>query len=256
MREPTPQVLASRLLLKEVCALLAPYHDNAVLIGGWVPGIRFPDAIPAHVGSIDVDFAVRASKARHEEVVARLRVHGFRPGPQPYQFVKNIEVAGHSVPVRLDLLTSPEHHAATFHASEPSPFPAAGAEFAFAHNSVEAVGPTAVRVASVVAFVVMKATALIERKKPKDAYDLHFCLEHFPGGVLALAAEFVNVVDDPAVRSVLTQFAGKFRSEEDEGPRFVTEVEQQMGDARAIRKFDVFTRVDDFLRALGVVKPE
>lgn len=93
-------------------------------------------------------------------------------------------------------------------------------------------------------------------RKPKDTYDLNFCLENFPGGIPALAAEFAAVIDDPAVRDVLTRFASKFRDEEDNGPRDVVEVEQPMGEARAIRKFAVFTNVDDFLRAVGIRKQE
>jgi len=34
----------------------------------------------------------------------------------------------------------------------------------------------------------------------------------------------------------------------------VVEVEQPMGEARAIRKFAVYTNVDDFLKAIGIVK--
>ena len=75
MPELTPQVLACRQLLQEVCALLAPFRDDAVLIGGWVPELRFPAAYPGHVGSIDVDFAMRASQARHHEIVALLERH-------------------------------------------------------------------------------------------------------------------------------------------------------------------------------------
>jgi hypothetical protein len=254
MPESTAQVLASRQLLQEVCALLAPYRDDAVLIGGWVPEIRFPDAYPAHVGSIDVDFAMRASKTRHEEVVALLLRNNFRRGAEPYQFVKNMDVGGGSFPVRLDLLTSPQHHAATFQATEPAPFPAAGAELAFADNTLESIGSADVRVASVVPFIVMKAHAILERTKSKDAYDLNFCLENFPGGISALAAEFAQLIDDPYIRDILTQLAGKFRDEEDAGPRDVVEVEQPMGEARAIRKFAVFTNVDDFLRAVGIIR--
>jgi len=218
MPEPTPQVLASRQLLQEVCTLLAPFRDDAVLIGGWVPEIRFPDAFPGHVGSIDVDFAMRASKARHNEVVALLAKHGFRPGAEPYQFLKNMDVDGKSFPVKL-----------------------------------ESVGAADVRVAGIVPFVIMKAYAMLERTKPKDAYDLNFCLENYPGGIPALAAEFATFIDDPPVRAVLTKLAGKFRDEEDSGPRDVVEVEEPMGEARAIRKFAVFTNVDDFLRAVGIL---
>jgi hypothetical protein len=192
MSEPTPQVLASRQLLQEVCTLLAPFRDDAVLIGGWVPEIRFPDAFPGHVGSIDVDFAMRASKARHAEVVALLAKHGFRPGAEPYQFLKNMDVDGKSFPVKLDLLTSPQHHAATFADTAQGPFPALGTELAFTDNTVESVGAADVRVASIVPFVIMMAYAMLERTKPKDAYDLNFCLENYPGGIPALAAEFAT----------------------------------------------------------------
>jgi len=253
MPEPTPQVLASRQLLQEVCTLLAPFRDDAVLIGGWVPEIRFPDAFPGHVGSIDVDFAMRASKARHAEVVALLAKHGFRPGAEPYQFLKNMDMDGKSFPVKLDLLTSPQHHAATFADTAQGPFPALGTELAFTDNTVESVGAADVRVASIVPFVIMKAYAMLERTKPKDAYDLNFCLENYPGGIPALAAEFATFIDDPPVRAVLTKLAGKFRDEEDSGPRDVVEVEEPMGEARAIRKFAVFTNVDDFLRAVGIL---
>lgn len=150
MAETPIQVIASRQLLQEVCALLAPFCDDAVLIGGWVPEIRFPDAYPAHVGSIDVDFAMRASKARHDEVVALLLKHGFRHGIEPYQFVKNVDVNGRSYPVKLDLLTSHQHHQTTFAGASDAPFPASGTEFAFQDHSLEAIGQVDVRVASVV----------------------------------------------------------------------------------------------------------
>jgi hypothetical protein len=140
MLEPTSQVLASRQLLQEVGALLAPFRDDAVFIGGWVPEIRFPQAYPGHVGSIDVDFAMRASKARHAEVVALLMKHGFRAGTESYQFVKNMDVGGKSFPVRLDLLTSPQHHAAAFAGAAEAPFPAAGTDLAFTDNTVESIG--------------------------------------------------------------------------------------------------------------------
>jgi hypothetical protein len=252
MADPSPQILASRQLLQEVCALLAPFRDDAVLIGGWVPEIRYPQAYPGHVGSIDVDFAMRASRARYAEVVALLTRHGFRAGAEPYQFVKNLDVGGTSFPVKLDLLTSPQHHAATFAGATTAPYPAAGTDFAFTDNTVEAIGAAEVRVASIVPLIVMKAYAILERAKPKDAYDLNFCLENFPGGIPALAADFTSVSGDPAVRDVLARLAGKFRDEEDSGPRDVVDVEQPMGEARAIRKFAVFTHVDDFLRAVGI----
>lgn len=252
MSEPTIQVRAARRLLEEVCAVLAPFHDDAVLIGGWVPELRFPDAFPGHVGSIDVDFALRVSRERHARIVALLTAHGFRAGVEPYQFVKNIAVGDASFPVKLDLLTSPRHHAEAFADTKNAPLPASGTEFAFQDNSLESIGAVEIRVASVVPLIVMKCHALLERTKPKDAYDLNFCLQHYPGGISALAAEFTALIDDAAVRDVLVRMGGKFRDEEDSGPRDVVEVEGQMGESRAMRKFEVFTTVDDFLRALSL----
>lgn len=252
MPKPNPQVVAARLLLQEVSALLSSFRDDAVLIGGWVPEIRFPDATPPHVGSIDVDFAMRASREEHAHVTELLLQHGFRQGAEPYQFIKNLDIAGRSLPVRLDLLTSRRHYDANFANVRVAPFPAAGAEYAFLNNSLEPIGTAEVRVASIVPFIIMKAHAIIARDKAKDAYDLNFCLENFPGGIPVLVAEFDPVIDDPAVRDVLTRLAGQFRDEDDVGPRSVVEVEGQMGDARAIRKLAVFTLVDDFLRALGI----
>lgn len=252
--ESSIQVIASRQLLQEVCAILVPFCDDAVLIGGWFPEIRFPDAYPAHVGSIDVDFAMRASKERHDQVVALLLKHGFRHGAEPYQFMKNIEVKGRSHPVKLDLLTSRQHHKEAFADTNEAPFPASGTEYAFQDHSIEPIGRVDVRVASVVPLLVMKAYAILERDKPKDAYDLNFCLENFPGGIPALAVEFAPIIDDPAVRDIFVRLSGRFRDEEDRGPRDVVEVEQPMGEARAIRKFAVFTNADDFFRASGILK--
>jgi hypothetical protein len=253
MSDPSIHVIAARKLLQEVCAILAPFRDDAVLIGGWVPEVRFPDAFPSHVGSIDVDFAMRVTKERHAEITALLHQHGFRVGGEPYQFIKNMELDGKSYPVTLDLLTSPQIHAENFRAGDPAPFPAPGTDLAFRDYSVESIGEVEVRVASVVPLIIMKAYAIMERAKPKDAYDLNFCLENHPGGIPALVQEFAAVIDDPPVREILSRLAGKFRDEEDAGPRDVVNVEETMGEARAIRKFAVFTNLDDFLRGLGIV---
>lgn len=53
------RIEANRILLRDVCALLAAHGDDAVLIGGWVPDVRFPTARPPHIGSIDVDMLLR-----------------------------------------------------------------------------------------------------------------------------------------------------------------------------------------------------
>ncbi len=112
---PDERVEANRILLREVCALLAAHGDDTVLIGGWVPAVRFPTARPPHIGSIDVDMLMRLRREQHNAVVALLLKNGFRQGQHRYQFFKDIQIgSGRTIPARLNLLTSSQHHAAFF----------------------------------------------------------------------------------------------------------------------------------------------
>lgn len=257
MAEPTEKVQATRVLLHNVCSLLAIHGDDAVLVGGWVPDVHFPTARPPHIGSMDVDMALRLSQSAHEAVVSLLLQNGFRKGENRYQFYKDVLLSnGRAVPTRLDLLTSDKHHAEFFAGNELAPEPIHGADIAFRDNKVVPVGPTGdvqVRVAGIAAFLVMKSLALYNRAKPKDAYDIHFCLENYPDGVDGLVREFVPLHADELVREGLLKMAGKFRSEEDDGPRMVADIEELFGESRAMRKFAVYMRVQKFLSALGTL---
>ena len=53
-----------------------------------------------------------------------------------------------------------------------------------------AMNTVTLRVASLADFLVMKAHAIGGRDKPKDTYDLCYCLEQFPGGMETLAADW------------------------------------------------------------------
>jgi hypothetical protein len=254
---PDERVEANRILLREVCALLAAHGDDAVLIGGWVPDVRFPAGRPPHVGSIDVDMLLRLRREQHNAVVALLLKSGFWQGRHRYQFFKDIQIgSGRTIRAQLDLLTSVRHHEEFFESSEASLQPVHGVEIAFRDNTVLPVGPAGdveVRVAGIVAFLTMKGIALHDRaaQRPKDAYDIHYCLEQYPGGTAGLVAEFVRFQDDELVREALGKIAGKFKDDEDDGPRMVADMEGIVGDYRAIRKREVFTRVSDFLAALA-----
>lgn len=138
---PDERVEANRLLLREACALLAGNQDDAVLIGGWVPDVRFPAARPPHVGSIDVDMLLRLRREQHAAVVALLLRNGFRQGEYRYQFFKDVRIAsGRTIVARLDLLTSSRHHQEFFEDSEPSLQPIHGADIAFRDNTVLPIG--------------------------------------------------------------------------------------------------------------------
>lgn len=258
MPSSNEQIDASRILLGEVVALIAEHRDDAVLVGGWVPSVLFPDAKPPHVGSVDVDLAMRLRRAGYARLVVILRDRGFHQGENGYQFFKELTLNGRKVTARLDLLTSERHHDDFFSGARPDEAPEAirGAEVAFADNCLTPIGDAGdLRVAGVVAFLVMKSLALHGRNNEKDAYDIHFCLEQYPDGLESLAELFRPWRDDPLMGEALQKMAAKFRSEDDDGPRIVADVEQLMGESRAIRKLQAYTRVNDFMRLAAQISP-
>ncbi|EIP98256.1 hypothetical protein OpiT1DRAFT_02709 [Opitutaceae bacterium TAV1] len=253
------QISATRTLLHEVCALIAEHRDDAVLVGGWVPDVLFPESRPPHIGSVDVDLAMRLNRPGYERLVTILKQRGFHQGSNGYQFFRQIPVPGRRpVTARLDLLTSRQHHARFFAGASAAqaPEPIRGAEVAFADNQLAPVGNGGqLRVAGIVAFLVMKSLAMHDRDNRKDAYDIHFCLEQYPDGLQALSGLFHPWLDDPLVKEALTKMASKFRSGEDDGPQVVADIDQLVGESRAIRKLQVALRVQDFLRQVQPVTP-
>ena len=235
--------------------MLAEHRDDAVLVGGWVPDLLFPGARPPHVGSIDVDLAMRLNRPGYERLVAILLARGFNRGENGYQFFRRVEVpGGRPVVARLDLLTSQRHHSDHFADVSPdqAPEPIRGAEVAFADNRLTDVGDGQIRVAGVIAFLVMKSLAMHGRDNEKDAYDIHFCLEQYPVGLEGLAALFHPWQGDPLVEEALGKLAAKFRDENDDGPRIVADMDQLAGDNRAIRKLQAAERVQEFLRLVRI----
>ncbi len=97
----------------------------------------------------------------------------------------------------------------------------------------------------------MKAHALGGRLKEKDAYDIVFCLRHYPGGSVAVAGALRPYLGEPEVQQALKILAEKFRSPEDFGPGSVARFEDP-GDP-AEREFvarDAYERVQALLEAL------
>jgi predicted nucleotidyltransferase len=119
-------------------------------------------------------------------------------------------------------------------------------------ETIGADGTVQIRVAGIASFIVMKSIALVERAKPKDAYDIHFCLENYPDGLMLLAEQFAPLLEQEAVRDALRELARQFCDEEAAGLRLVADVEEVIGKARAIRKLAVASRVREFLGFLEI----
>lgn len=77
------------------------------------------------------------------------------------------------------------------------------------------------RVASVAVVVVLKALAMADRDKPKDAYDLDYLLAHTAGGPDAVADEFAALPSGDPVTRALAVLGEKFESIDAYGPTSV-----------------------------------
>lgn len=63
-----------------------------------------------------------------------------------------------------------------------------------------------VRVASIVPFIVMKGMALADRMKEKDAWDIYYCLKHYPGGLDPLVDAFKPFMSHGLVKDSVKLF--------------------------------------------------
>lgn len=259
------ETMAARRVLTELGALLEPFKDGLVLVGGWVPELM-PKAPgeEAHVGSIDVDLALEAKRlggGRYAALIRTLVDTGrYWAAADPFALTTTVDLGdgGPSVQVNVDFLkpVGADLGAAPSAASvEITPLDVDGCEMAFEQPDLPVIpGPKAddkmasvrLRVVSIAGFLVMKSHAL-SRDKPKDAYDICYCLQHYTGGMEKLAGFWRAKRGIPAVENAIKILGLEFGSPHANGPRQVVEFyglsgreEQEIQARRAyelVRKF-------------------
>lgn len=261
-------VEAARSVLIELTHLLAEYRDEIVLVGGWVPTLVLPGAGEAHVGSIDVDLALDHTKLSEEgyrTIAELLTSREYKQGDQPFIFFRMIEVGGNPIEVEVDLLAGEYQGTGASHRTQRiqdiRARKARGCDLAFEDPATIRVAGTLpgggkdsvdVRVAAIVPFLIMKAMALNTRLKEKDAWDIDFCLSHFPGGIAALAEAFQSLQDHGLIQEGLEILAAKYESVDHVGPRYTADFDEISDpEERAIRQRAAFERVQALLRAVG-----
>ena len=195
------QVDAARRVLVDVGQVLASFGDAIVVVGGWVPDLLIPTAAPEHIGSIDVDLALDAAKlgdGRYAELLKLLLDTGrYEKGDKDFQLVTTVDLEDGEAPVRVEVeflapadVKLKKNHPKLVEGFRVLQFPACAA--AFGHpESIELEGlmisgaPNTVhlRVASLTDFIIMKAHAVGGRDKPKDVYDLCYCLDEYPDAI-------------------------------------------------------------------------
>jgi predicted nucleotidyltransferase len=105
------------------------------------------------------------------------------------------------------------------------------------------------QVASVPDFLVMKAFALNGRDKPKDAYDICYCLDHFEGGITQLAKAWsLQMAASSDVTQAVQILKEKFESVRSYGPMQVVEFHNEADDeVRKEQARRAFELVQQFL---------
>ena len=107
------------------------------------------------------------------------------------------------------------------------------------------------RVASLADFLVMKAHALAGRDKPKDAYDLCYCLEEYPGGMANLAVQWKRRRKEKDVAKAIEILNAKFASVDAFGPQQLVEFHSSPDDeAQAMQARRAYELVQAFLKLL------
>jgi hypothetical protein len=234
------EVNACKSVLLELVLLLGEIRDKIVIIGGWTPILLFPQSDDPHIGSLDIDLALDFSKIpdnTYQTILKTLLKHGYKQGEQPFRFFRTVKSEGtEPINVEVDLMAGEYGGTGRGHRTQKvqdiRARKARGCDLAFDFSitvTLEGELPgggkdkVRVKVAGMVPFLVMKGMAMYERMKEKDAYDIYYCVEHYPSGVQGLASEFRYHLKNKLIREGLEKIRSKFASIEHIGPKLVAD---------------------------------
>jgi hypothetical protein len=261
---------AARRVLVDLGQVLAAYFkDCIVVVGGWVPELLLPSDKDPHSGSTDVDLALEPAKLgdnRYAEIVESLLVTGrYRKTDKPFRLQAEVDLGDGrpAIPVDVDFLKPPGK---LFRSKgirllpDFRPLDADGCAAAFrrperkrieGYSIAGAKNRVSLLVASVPDFLVMKAHALAGRDKPKDAYDICYCLDNVPKGIESIASKWRDQRNDPLVADAIGHLQDKFDSVGSFGPmqvvEFLNAATPEESDIHARRAFELVRRLLDLI---------
>lgn len=265
--DPASVVAAERVML-ELWTTLAGFAEAMTIVGGSVPPLLIGDQPDdPYVGTLDVDLVVDPIGVPddvYRTIAELLRERGYAQLSQPFRWLRSVTVDGRSIDVEVDLLAPITPRAGSGHrheriGGEPLASRTEGAELvrsASVDRELEGMLPdgrpnrVAVRVAAPAALVILKALAMGQRDKPKDAYDIDYLLRHIGvDEVVAGIAEFGQL--EPVTKG-LGILADKFSSIDAIGPTSVALYRRvPFGSAEADQlQALAYARVDQLLRRL------
>ena len=241
-REDYPKlaVKAAESVLLELVHILGEYLDRIIVIGGMVPRYLITEPEEPHIGTTDVDLALnhcRFDEPGYQTLHKLLTNHHYLVDrDQPFIYWRPIVMDGKNITVQVDLLsgeyggTGKERRTQTV--QDVRPRKARGADLAFnepVHVRIAGELPDGTKdtvtipVAGIVPFIVMKAMAMRGRLKPKDPYDVYYCLRYFPGGPEKIVGHVKLLKENKLVKEALEILKEKFASPEHVGPSHIAE---------------------------------
>ena len=231
---------AVRAVLLEIGQLLGSFRGKFAVIGGAVPWLLLGDADMHHIGTVDVDLALRADAlgdGEYAKLVELLLANGYsqRPSLRRFQLVRSVATRDHApaIDVIVDFLMPRQAEIAKNNPPLVDNFAvqrADGAELALSHYRLVAIdgempdGGTnrvQIAVASIPALLAMKGYAIEGRRKRKDAYDIYYCVRNYPGGIQPLVKATQPLLDLAVAADAYRLIADKFRTIDDFGPTCV-----------------------------------
>lgn len=265
------EVKACKAVLLELAHILGEIRDEVVIIGGWTPMFLLPQADDPHVGSLDIDVALNFSKIpddTYQTILKAFLKRGYtQDKDQPFRFFRKVRVEGADpINVEVDLMAGEYGGTGKGHRTQKvqdvRARKARGCDLAFDTSitvTLEGELPdggkdkASFKVAGIVPFLVMKGMAMHERMKEKDAYDMFYCVDHYPGGVEALAAEFRPFIKNRLVVEGLEKIRSKFASVEHTGPIWVADfLEITEKEDRDIIMRRAYEKVSELLDVLDI----
>ncbi len=266
---------AVKSVLVEIGQILGSFEGKFAVIGGAVPWLLLSQAEMPHVGTADVDLALHAEAlgdGEYARLVELLQRQGYRQAPdlRRFQLARTVpaHVDGPPIDVVVDFLMPRDAVIAKSNPPLVSNFAvqrADGAELALNFYQMVAIDGdmpdggrnlVSIAVASIPALLAMKGYAIAKRQKPKDAYDIYYCVLNYPGGVDGLVLATLPLLKVDIARTGYRNIAGKFRTVDDYGPvcvrRFV-DGSPLLGQRTPDQwQQDAFGQVDAWLVRLGL----
>jgi hypothetical protein len=265
---------AVKMVLVEIGQILGSFRGKFAVVGGSVPWLLLEDSEMEHVGTLDVDLNLDAEvlqNGEYADLIKALMSHQYQQTEDTKDFQLRRMVpardGGDDIDIRVDFLMPAS---ADIKKNKPKFIEnfrvqrADGADLATQFHQLVAIeaempdgGRNRVEIAvcSIPVLLAMKGFAIQNRMKRKDAYDIHFCVRNYPGGIEALAADCRDVLGQASGREGYSYIRGKFASVESYGP---TSVRKFVEATSALDNLtpeqwqqDAFGQVDAWLNKIG-----